>query len=362
PGGTQVLKAVPPEENTDFTEQYRQILQESKSATSREYLKEVAFKAIVTGQSAIKAGEYSVALKAATLAVKLAKPSENNHAIALSNRLRQRCLMLVREYRKVEKIHQSLKLNPDDSELAFTYGKFVALKLNHWKEGLDWLAKGDDAAYRTLAEQELAILNNDTESLLEVANGWYQLAAKQKGLTKQELELHAYDLYSRVWTDSVEADRTEINARLGEMPLRYLNHMQELDVIRGPWHFGKNGDAGNGAGMFTVNNIEFHNGLGLVPQSRGLASRVHYQLDGQYKTFVTGVALMDHSYQYLSTITFTVLGDDRVLWKSPPIRGRGDAVFCNVSVKNIKRLEIRTETPGRNLGGHAVWLDPHVLK
>nr|MCH9793091.1 NPCBM/NEW2 domain-containing protein [Planctomycetota bacterium] len=304
---------------------------------------------------------YTAAVKIATLAVKIAKPSENNHAIALSNRLRQRCLMLVREYRKVENFHKNLQKDPKDSKSAFLYGKFVALKLNHWKEGLDWLAKGDDAAYRTLAEQELAILKDD-DSLLDVANGWYQLGGEEKGLTKQELELHAYDLYSRAWTHSIGADRTAINAKLSEMPLRYLNHMQELDVIRGPWHFGKNGDAGNGAGMFTVNNIEFPNGLGLVPQSRGLASRVHYQLDGQYKTFVTGVALMDHSYQYLSTITFTVLGDDRVLWKSPPIRGRGDAVFCNVSVKNIKRLEIRTETPGRNLGGHAVWLDPHVLK
>ncbi|WP_298862951.1 NPCBM/NEW2 domain-containing protein [uncultured Gimesia sp.] len=359
-GGTQVLQAFPPAENIDFSEKYKQLLQEAKSTSSKGYLKEVAFDAIETGQAAIKAGDYSAAVKIATLAVKIGKSSGNNHAYTLANNFKQRSGMLAREYRKVENFHKNLQKDPKDSRSAFLYGKFVALKLNHWKEGLDWLSKGDDAAYRTLAEQELAILKDD-DSLLEVANGWYQLGGEEKGLTKQELELHAYDLYSRAWTHSIEADRTTINARLSEMPLRYLNHMEEQDVIRGPWAFGKNGDAGNG-GIFTVNKIEFPNGLGLVPQSRGLAARVRYQLDGQYKTFVTGMALMDHSYQYLSTITFTVLGDDRVLWKSPPIRGRGDAVFCNVSVKNIKRLEIRTETPGRNLGGHAVWLDPLVLK
>ena len=145
------------------------------------------------------------------------------------------------------------------------------------------------------------------------------------------------------------------------MPLRYFNHMQEQDLIPGPWPFGKNGESGNGQGMFTVNQIEFPNGLGLHPPNNGFA-RVRYQLDGQYKTFVTGVALMDHTSEVRRSVTFTVFGDDRVLWKSPLIRVRGEAVFCNVSVKNINRLEIRTESPGQAYGANAVWLDPHVLK
>ena len=360
PGGTQVLKAFPPSEDIDFSEKYKKLLQESKSAPSKGFLKEVAFDAIETTQAAIKAGDYSAAVKIATLAVKIGKSSGNNHAFTLANSLKQRSGILAREYRKVEKFHQNLQKDPDDSKSAFLYGKFVALKSNNWKEGLYWLARGDDAAYQTLAKQEISNQKN-YGALLAIANGWYQLADKEKGLTKRELELHAYELYSRVWPHSIGADRTTINNNLSEMPLRYLNHMEEQDVIPGPWPFAKNGESGRNSELFTINHIGFPNGLGLHPPNNGFA-RVRYQLNGQYKTFVTGVALMDHTSKVRRSVTFWVMGDDRVLWKSPLIRFRGDVVFCKVSVKNIKRLEIRTESPGDAYGANAMWLDPLVLK
>jgi len=359
PGGTQVLQAFPPAENIDFDEKYRQLLQEAKSAPSKNTLKELAFDAIKTSQTAINAGDYTAAVKIATLAVKIGKSSGSNHAFTLANSVRQRSIMLSLEYRDVEKAHQKLQENPNDANSAFLYGKFVALKLNNWQEGLLLLAKGDDAEYQTLAKQEIANAD-DVDALLTVANGWYQLADKEKGSTKDELEMHAYDLYSRAWSRTLGPDRVALNARLNEMPLRYLNHMQEEDVVHGGWPFGKNGDAGNGKGLFTVNQLVFPNGLGMVPASRGSAS-VSYQLDGQFKTFVTGVAIKDDNYQFVGTITFMVLGDNRVLWKFP-LEDQKDVQFCKISVRNINRLEIRTETKAINRGAHAVWLDPHVLK
>ncbi|WP_339687210.1 NPCBM/NEW2 domain-containing protein [Gimesia maris] len=358
-GGNQLLQAFPPVENIDFDEKYRQLLQAAKSAPSQGTLKEAAFNTIAASQAAINAGDYTAAVKIATLAVKIGKSSGSNHAFTLANSVRKRSIMLSLEYRDVEKAHQKLQENPNDPNAASLYGKFVALKLNNWKEGLFWLAKGDDAEYQTLAKQEIAN-SNDADALLTVANGWYQLADKEKGSTKQELEMHAYDLYSQAWSRTLGPDRAALNTRLNEMPLRYLNHMQEEDVVHGGWPFGKNGDAGNGKGLFTVNQLEFPNGLGMVPASRGSAS-VSYQLDGHFKTFVTGVALKDDNYQFVGTITFMVLGDNRVLWKAS-VKDDKDVLFCKVSVRNINRLMIRTETKAINRGAHAVWLDPHVLK
>ncbi|QDT92147.1 NPCBM/NEW2 domain-containing protein [Gimesia algae] len=358
-GGNQLLQALPPAGNIDFNEKYKQLLQEAKSAPSKNTLKEIAFDAINASQSAIQSGDYTSAVKIATFAIKVGKTAGSNHAFTLANSVRQRSVMLSLEYRDVEKAHQTLQENPNDASSAFLYGKFAALKLNNWKEGLFWLAKGDDAEYQTLAKQEIAN-SNDADALLTVANGWYQLADQEKGSTKQELEMHAYDLYSQAWSRTLGPDRAALNTRLNEMPLRYLNHMQEEDVVHGGWPFGKNGDAGNGKGLFTVNQLEFPNGLGMVPASRGSAS-VSYQLDGQFKTFVTGVALTDDNYQFGGTVTFTVLGDNRVLWKFP-LKDQKDVQFCKISVRNINRLEIRTETKSINRGAHAVWLDPHVLK
>ncbi|WP_278470613.1 NPCBM/NEW2 domain-containing protein [Gimesia maris] len=359
PGGTRVLQAFPPAGNIDFNEKYKQLLQDAKTAPSQGRLKDVAFDAINASQSAIQSGDYSSAVKIATFASKIGKSARSNHAFTLANSLKKRSIMLSNEYRDVEKSHQKLQENPNDASAAAQYGKFVALKLNNWKEGLFWLAKGDDAEYQNLAKQEIAS-SNDNDALLKVANGWYQLADKEKGSTKQELEMHAYDLYSQAWSRTLGPDRAALNTRLNEMPLRYLNHMQEEDVVHGGWPFGKNGDAGNGKGLFTVNQLEFPNGLGMVPASRGSAS-VSYQLDGHFKTFVTGVALKDDNYQFVGTITFMVLGDNRVLWKAS-VKDDKDVLFCKVSVRNINRLMIRTETKAINRGAHAVWLDPHVLK
>ncbi|QDT96514.1 NPCBM/NEW2 domain protein [Gimesia aquarii] len=359
-GTSYVRGADPSSQKINFTERYKELLLESQKAPTKEYMKEVAFDAMDACQTVIKAGDYATALKFAALAVKIAKLSGNNHAITSANRLKLRSSLLNREYRKVEKNHKKLKQDVNDSKSATIYGKFVALYLNQWKEGLFWLAKGDDTSYRTLAKKELSN-SNDEATTLAIANGWLQLAENEKGLAKRTLELHAYDLYRRAWSSSLGADRARIDAMMNKLPIRYLNHMVETDVNKGPWPLGKNGSSGNGNPIFTVNNLEFPNGLGLHPPDNGSA-RVRYNLNSQYKTFETGIAIMDDTYVFRGTIYFWVVGDGKVLWKSAPIRGRGDVQYCRVSVKNVKTLELRTESPGRATGAHAVWLDPHVLK
>ncbi len=135
-GGSQVALAFPPAANIDFSEKYRQMLLQAKAAPSKMALKDMAFEAINASQAAIQAGDYPAAVKIATLAVKIGKSAGSNHAFTLANSLRQRSVMLSREYIDVEKYHQKLKEDPNDASAAFLYGKFVALKLNNWKEGL----------------------------------------------------------------------------------------------------------------------------------------------------------------------------------------------------------------------------------
>jgi len=53
-----------------------------------------------------------------------------------------------------------------------------------------------------------------------------------------------------------------------------------------------------------------------------------------------------------------VVGDDQVLWKSPPVKSRGMAVFCDVNIEGVKTLQLKTQALGSALSGHAVGLDP----
>src|SRR5262249_32374294 len=63
----------------------------------------------------------------------------------------------------------------------------------------------------------------------------------------------------------------------------YLSALPEIDPGPFPapfWHFGKNGDVGNGS-KIKVDGRESPNALGMHPPGDGKACRVQYQLDGK---------------------------------------------------------------------------------
>ncbi len=60
-------------------------------------------------------------------------------------------------------------------------------------------------------------------------------------------------------------------------------------------------------------------------------------------------------------LTFLVLGDGKVLWKSDLVDTARSVQDCKVDVGGIDVLELRVDCPGSGVNAHAVWLDPRVL-
>ena len=139
----------------------------------------------------------------------------------------------------------------------------------------------------------------------------------------------------------------------------YLSDLDETDWS-GHADFGKNGTSKTAD--VAVNGIKFHKGLWTHPQDRGSAS-VKYRLAGLNATaFVTKVAINDSTLPTIPTLlTFQVLGDGEILWTSAPTRKRGQMQECEISVKDVRVLELRVNCPGWFHGAHAVWLDPYLL-
>lgn len=102
-------------------------------------------------------------------------------------------------------------------------------------------------------------------------------------------------------------------------------------------------------------------GLACTPPDSGEAG-ITYRLNGQYKTLAAGVAINDLNDEFGGSITFVVTGDGEVLWKSPPVKSRGTVVFCDVNVKGVKTLQLKTQAMGQAVSGHAVWLDPSISR
>jgi hypothetical protein len=148
----------------------------------------------------------------------------------------------------------------------------------------------------------------------------------------------------------------------GEWTEVYLSDMTEFDVQMGPWKFGKNGVIGDPKDtVIAVGVKKFPKGLGMHPTANR-AVRVRYALGKQAAKFVASVALNEYPTPARGLVTFEVLGDNKVLWKSKPIQARGDVQDCMVDVSTVSILELRVTVTGNEWNAHAVWLDPRVLK
>ena len=76
---------------------------------------------------------------------------------------------------------------PDDAEANYRVGRYRAAVKGDWKKALPMLAKGSDAAWKKLAEQELASPAEAREQLA-LANGWWELADSAADTEKRQPE------------------------------------------------------------------------------------------------------------------------------------------------------------------------------
>jgi serine/threonine-protein kinase len=126
-------------------------------------------------------------------------------------------------------------------------------------------------------------------------------------------------------------------------------------------HNGNNNLGGNSAETrIIVKGVISKKGLSTLAPSVGAAS-VCYHLNRQYSTFKSGVALHDGGWFSGSKITFTVMGDGKVLWQSKKIGAHDEyPQDCSVSVAGVDVLELQVTCTSSNNGVWPVWLDPRV--
>ena len=100
------------------------------------------------------------------------------------------------------------------------------------------------------------------------------------------------------------------------------------------------------------------NGIGLHPPRAG-SSFARYRLDGKYRRFDGSVAINDTAGGAAqSALLFQVIGDERVLWQSKPIRFWKIFERFDIDVRGVDELELRVICPGHMHNAHAVWLEP----
>ena len=125
---------------------------------------------------------------------------------------------------------------------------------------------------------------------------------------------------------------------------------------------GLTGLAGGGAGgRIVVGGVHSPNGIAMHPAVDAPAI-MRFDLDGQFTTLDAKVGLNDTVSASRGPVRFTVIGDARQLWQSPPIQDAGTPRSLSISVRGVKTLELRVEVAGDHTDAHAVWIEPQLSR
>jgi serine/threonine protein kinase len=143
----------------------------------------------------------------------------------------------------------------------------------------------------------------------------------------------------------------------------YLSNMQPTEITNWLKHPPHRGPRGELLGVEVEGKRSPH-GLFMhpPPPDKGETTRLGFHLGKQYRTFHAQVSLNDGPPESETPLTFLVHGDGRLLWQSREVRSQAQTQTCSVSVQGVDVLTLEVVCPGDPRGGHAVWIEPYVLR
>ncbi|MBL8826530.1 MAG: protein kinase, partial [Planctomycetaceae bacterium] len=160
--------------------------------------------------------------------------------------------------------------------------------------------------------------------------------------------------------------KSATNAPAAPANVVYLDDLPELEFRvwgdRGLGKHGKYRDQGKDEQTIQWRGKPVTHALWMHPTwPKDGGAFVRYQLDGKYLTFAAEAGIpATTSKDPLSPVHFRVLGDGRELWKSPPLKTRGESAEVSVDVSGVKELRLETSCEENNGNCHTTWFMPRL--
>jgi hypothetical protein len=286
-----------------------------------------------------------------------------------------------------------LKDEPNDAEAHLTVGTYLCLYRGDWQNGLPHLVQGSNADLRVIAEKEL-VATDEEDDLLGLADAWWDAAAKADDGIKDLMLARAGHWYEKALPvakalNKIKAERrlAEIDERLVDKGLAgvkprgdgarnpevrqvvYLDDLDETNSSVGFGQVGKHGKigfgqnaAGDGGPVVKFREKQPPHALSIHPPNQG-SSFVEYDIGGKFHLLIGLAALcdkIDATIQRPTDLTFRVIGDNKMLWRSWPMRLDGQHFRVNVS--GVRRLRLQIDCPGSNANAWAAWIMPRLVQ
>jgi hypothetical protein len=295
--------------------------------------------------------------------------------------------------KEVETARTKLQDDPDDAGAHLTVGKYLCLFQDDWQGGLPHLVKGSDADLQAVAKRELEA-PNETGDMIELADAWWALSTKANDDVKNPMLLRSGHWYEKALPMAKALNKVKAERRLTEIAKRlpsggvadaggrdrrskklvvkqvvYLDDLEEAVSNIGWGKLGKHGKTGYPvgiAGAISVDSILFRgkqplHALSTHPAASS-SSFVDYNLGGKFHLFIGIAGFIDSNSAASrpSALTFRVIGDNKLLWRSWP--SRTDGQHARVGVTGVRRLRLQVDCPGKNAEAWAAWMMPRVVQ
>lgn len=168
---------------------------------------------------ALDADNYDAAFAFGKVAETAAKKSKVLALVTAVQKRNEEVQAVHKGFARLQAYLDTLKKNPKDGEANLELGKYYALFKGRWEKALPFLAVGNDQALKTQAASDLEN-PKDTKTQLLVADGWWELAKKEKDPAQLQLQRRAMHWYEQAVGGLAGLNRTKALKRIDVVSAR----------------------------------------------------------------------------------------------------------------------------------------------
>jgi hypothetical protein len=117
---------------------------------------------------------------------------------------------------KVKAANETLEKNPTDPQANLVVGKHLCFVKGDWEQGVPMLALCGDAGFKAAAEKDIAA-DKDSKAKLSAADAWWDLAEKEEGLMRQQMQQRAVTWYRQAQPLATGLPAVKIEKRIHEV-------------------------------------------------------------------------------------------------------------------------------------------------
>jgi WD40 repeat protein len=168
---------------------------------------------------AADADDYETALTLGRVAEEAAKKSKSIPLVAAVQKRNEEVRAVQKGFAHLEPYIERVKKDAKDAEANLELGRYFGLLKGKWEKAIPLLAMGNDAGLRAQARKDLADPKEGIGQLV-VADGWWELAGKEKDPARLHLEARAKFWYEKAVVNLAGLNRTKALRRIDQISAR----------------------------------------------------------------------------------------------------------------------------------------------